>query len=133
MCYVRNSMGPAERCLCDDGIDRRNAHDVVFVGGSTRTPIVQKMIQTIFNGREPINPDEAVVSGAAVQATSTGVGSFQVPMLPTIMVPFVVFFEHSEIEPSVPCLLRRRRQQRSSLCLMALIFPWRCRRPGSRS
>ena len=37
--------------------------------------IVQMMIQTIFNGREPINPDEAVVFGAAVQATSTGVGA----------------------------------------------------------
>ena len=63
MDYFRNSMGPVEECLRDSGIDKRNVHDVVLVGGSTRIPMVQKMIQEFLNGKEPnrsINPDEAV-------------------------------------------------------------------------
>merc|ERR1712061_77259 len=42
-----------------------------LVGGSTRIPKVQSMIQEFFNGKEPcksINPDEAVAYGAAIQA-----------------------------------------------------------------
>ena len=72
-------MGPVEKCLRDSGVDKRNVHDVVLVGGSTRIPIVQKMIQEFFNGKEPnrsLNPDEAVAFGAAVQAAIlTGEGS----------------------------------------------------------
>merc|ERR1719258_778504 len=54
-------MGPVEKCLRDSGIDKRNVHEVVLVGGSTRIPKVQAMIQEFFNGKEPnrsINPDE---------------------------------------------------------------------------
>merc|ERR1719468_933716 len=57
--YFRNSMGPVEKCLRDSGIDKRNVHEVVLVGGSTRIPKVQSMIQEFFNGKEPnrsINP-----------------------------------------------------------------------------
>merc|ERR1712061_541924 len=71
MDYFRNSMGPVEKCLKDSGIDKRNVHEVVMVGGSTRIPKVQAMIQEFFNGKEPnrsINPDEAVAFGATVQA-----------------------------------------------------------------
>jgi len=82
MDYFRNSMGPVEKCLRDSGIDKRNVHEVVMVGGSTRIPKVQSMIQEFFNGKEPnrsINPDEAVAFGAAVQAAIlTGEGSSQV-------------------------------------------------------
>ena len=46
--YVRNSLGPVDKCLRDTGIDKRNGHDVVLVGGSTRIPIVQKLIHGIF-------------------------------------------------------------------------------------
>ena len=38
MDYFRNSMGPVEKCLRDSGIDKRNEHEVVLVGGSTRIP-----------------------------------------------------------------------------------------------
>jgi L1 cell adhesion molecule like protein len=66
----------------DSGIDKRNVHEVVLVGGSTRIPKVQQLIQEFFNGKEPcrsINPDEAVAYGAAVQAAIlTGEGSSQV-------------------------------------------------------
>jgi len=79
MDYFRNSMGPVEKCLRDSGIDKKNVHEVVLVGGSTRIPKVQSMIQEFFNGKEPcksINPDEAVAYGAAVQAAIlTGAGS----------------------------------------------------------
>merc|ERR1711977_250177 len=82
MDYFRNSMGPVEKCMRDSGIDKKNVHEVVLVGGSTRIPKVQAMIQEFFNGKEPnrsINPDEAVAYGAAVQAAIlTGEGSSQV-------------------------------------------------------
>merc|ERR1712096_444677 len=82
MDYFRNSMGPVEKCMRDSGIDKRSVHEVVMVGGSTRIPKVQQMIQEFFNGKEPnksINPDEAVAYGAAVQAAIlTGEGSSQV-------------------------------------------------------
>ncbi|KAJ8766010.1 hypothetical protein K2173_020526 [Erythroxylum novogranatense] len=48
-----------------------SVHDVVLVGGSTRIPKVQQLLQDFFNGKElckSINPDEAVAYGAAVQA-----------------------------------------------------------------
>merc|ERR1712185_601074 len=50
MDYFRNSMGPVEKCMRDSGIDKKNVHEVVLVGGSTRIPKVQAMIQEIFNG-----------------------------------------------------------------------------------
>ena len=45
-------------------------NEIVLVGGSTRIPKVQQMLQDFFNGKElckSINPDEAVAYGAAVQ------------------------------------------------------------------
>jgi len=79
MDYFRNSMTPVEKCLRDSGIDKRNIHEIVMVGGSTRIPKVNQLITEFFNGKEPnksINPDEAVAYGAAIQAAIlTGVGS----------------------------------------------------------
>jgi len=57
--------------LRDAKMDKSNIHDVVLVGGSTRIPKVQSLLQDFFNGKElckSINPDEAVAYGAAVQA-----------------------------------------------------------------
>ncbi|CAJ1421899.1 unnamed protein product [Effrenium voratum] len=75
-------MGPVEKCLKESGINKKSMHDVALVGGSTRIPKVQSMIQEFFNGKEPnrsINPNEAVAYGAAVQAAiPTGEGSSQV-------------------------------------------------------
>jgi L1 cell adhesion molecule like protein len=71
MDYFRNTMAPVEKVLRDSKIDKRQVNEVVLVGGSTRIPKVQAMIQEFFNGKEPcksINPDEAVAFGAAVQA-----------------------------------------------------------------
>ncbi len=55
----------------DAKADKASIHDIVLVGGSTRIPKIQKLLQDFFNGKElckSINPDEAVAYGAAVQA-----------------------------------------------------------------
>ncbi|CAO2609091.1 Heat shock 70 kDa protein 1-like [Lemmus lemmus] len=62
---------PVEKALRDAKLDKAQIHDLVLVGGSTRIPKVQKLLQDFFNGRDlnkSINPDEAVAYGAAVQA-----------------------------------------------------------------
>uniref|UniRef100_A0A8C0HXN1 Heat shock cognate 71 kDa protein n=1 Tax=Balaenoptera musculus TaxID=9771 RepID=A0A8C0HXN1_BALMU len=59
------------KALWDAKLDKSQIHDIVLVGGSTRIPKVQKLLQDSFNGKElnkSINPDEAVAYGAAVQA-----------------------------------------------------------------
>jgi len=64
-------MDPVEKVLRDAKMDKNHIHDVVLVGGSTRIPKVQTLLQDFFNGKElckNINPDEAVAYGAAVQA-----------------------------------------------------------------
>nr|AHF81959.1 heat shock protein 70 [Leguminivora glycinivorella] len=67
----RSTMEPVEKSLRDAKMDKAQIHDIVLVGGSTRIPKVQKLLQDFFNGKElnkSINPDEAVAYGAAVQA-----------------------------------------------------------------
>lgn len=71
MDFFRSTMGPVEKVLQDANMDKKAVSEIVLVGGSTRIPKVQQMIQEFFNGKEPcrsINPDEAVAYGAAVQA-----------------------------------------------------------------
>ncbi|CAJ2633885.1 unnamed protein product [Trifolium pratense] len=66
-----NCMDTVERCLRDAIMDKSSVHDIVLVGGSTRIPKVQQLLQDFFNGKElckSINPDEAVAYGAALQA-----------------------------------------------------------------
>jgi L1 cell adhesion molecule like protein len=67
----RSTLDPVEKALRDAKMDKPAIHDIVLVGGSTRIPKVQKLLQDFFNGRDlnkSINPDEAVAYGAAVQA-----------------------------------------------------------------
>jgi len=67
----RSTMDPVEKALRDAKLDKSAIHDIVLVGGSTRIPKVQRLLQDLFNGKElnkSINPDEAVAYGAAVQA-----------------------------------------------------------------
>ncbi|MBA0844496.1 hypothetical protein GOBAR_AA07423 [Gossypium barbadense] len=71
MDLFRKCMEPVEKCLRDSKIDKSQVDEVVLVGGSTRIPKVQQLLQDFFNGKElckSINPDEAVAYGAAVQA-----------------------------------------------------------------
>ncbi|KAK2586252.1 hypothetical protein KPH14_001508 [Odynerus spinipes] len=67
----RSTLEPVEKSLRDAKMDKAQIHDIVLVGGSTRIPKIQKLLQDFFNGKElnkSINPDEAVAYGAAVQA-----------------------------------------------------------------
>ncbi|XP_018017214.1 heat shock 70 kDa protein cognate 4 [Hyalella azteca] len=67
----RGTLDPVEKALRDAKMDKGNIHEIVLVGGSTRIPKIQKLLQDFFNGKElnkSINPDEAVAYGAAVQA-----------------------------------------------------------------
>ncbi|MCC7159995.1 MAG: Hsp70 family protein [Ignavibacteria bacterium] len=66
-----STLKPIEKALRDAKMDRSQIHEIVLVGGSTRIPKVQQILQDFFNGKElkrSINPDEAVVYGAAVEA-----------------------------------------------------------------
>jgi len=67
----RGTLEPVEKCLRDAKMSKSLVHDVVLVGGSTRIPKVQQLLEDFFNGKslcKSVNPDEAVAYGAAVQA-----------------------------------------------------------------
>jgi len=67
----RSTIDPVTKALNDAKMDKKMIHEIVLVGGSTRIPKIQKLLQDYFNGKElnkSINPDEAVAYGAAVQA-----------------------------------------------------------------
>jgi L1 cell adhesion molecule like protein len=67
----RSSLDSVEEALTQAKMDKSEIHEIVLVGGSTRIPRVQKLLQDFFGGRElnkSINPDEAVAYGAALQA-----------------------------------------------------------------
>jgi len=67
----RGTLDPVEKSMRDAKMDKSQIHEIVLVGGSTRIPKIQKLLQDFFNGKElnkSINPDEAVAYGATVQA-----------------------------------------------------------------
>ncbi|MGZ5356739.1 MAG: molecular chaperone DnaK, partial [Solirubrobacterales bacterium] len=67
---IQKTMGPVKQALADAGLKPADIDEVVLVGGSTRIPLVQKLVGEYF-GKEPhkgVNPDEVVAIGAAIQA-----------------------------------------------------------------
>ncbi|CCC13014.1 unnamed protein product [Sordaria macrospora k-hell] len=67
----KKTLKPVEQVLKDAKVSKSEIDDIVLVGGSTRIPKVQALIEEYFNGKKAskgINPDEAVAFGAAVQA-----------------------------------------------------------------
>jgi len=67
----RSTLTPVETALRDAKLDKSQIDEIVLVGGSTRIPKVQKLLEDFFHGKalnKSINPDEAVAYGAAVQA-----------------------------------------------------------------
>ena len=63
----RKTLDPVESALKDAKLSKNRIEEVVLVGGSTRIPKIQKLLQDYFNGKElnkSINPDEAVAYGA---------------------------------------------------------------------
>jgi molecular chaperone DnaK len=73
---VEKCRKPVLDALKDAGLQPGQIDEVVLVGGSTRVPMVQKLVKELFNGKEPnrsVNPDEVVAIGAAIQgAIATG-------------------------------------------------------------
>jgi len=66
---IQRSAGPCRQALADAGLEAKQIDEVVLVGGQTRMPAIQKLVQSIF-GKEPnkgVNPDEVVAVGAAIQ------------------------------------------------------------------
>ncbi|MBI4682304.1 MAG: molecular chaperone DnaK [Nitrospirae bacterium] len=67
---MNRTIGPCKTALADAGLSASDIHEVILVGGQTRTPRVQQIVREFF-GKEPskeVNPDEVVADGAAIQA-----------------------------------------------------------------
>ena len=67
---IERTKGPCEQAIRDAGVSASDIDEVILVGGSTRIPKVQELVQNLF-GKEPhrgVNPDEVVAIGAAIQA-----------------------------------------------------------------
>lgn len=66
---IKRCLVPCEKALQDAGYDKSKIDEVILVGGSSRIPAVQKLVQDFF-GKTPnksVNPDEVVAIGAAIQ------------------------------------------------------------------
>ncbi|XP_074272602.1 heat shock 70 kDa protein 18-like [Silene latifolia] len=71
MDLFQKCLEPIDRCLKDAKIEKSEVHEIVLVGGSSRTPMVRRLVQDFFKAKElcqGINPDEAVAYGAACHA-----------------------------------------------------------------
>lgn len=67
---IEKTIEPCKLALSDANLSPENIDEVILVGGQTRTPKVQQVVQSFF-GKEPnrtVNPDEVVAVGAAIQA-----------------------------------------------------------------
>jgi len=66
---VQSTIEPCRKAMHDAGLSNSDISEVILVGGSTRIPIIQEVVEKYF-GRKPskgVNPDEVVAVGAAIQ------------------------------------------------------------------
>ena len=66
---IQATVEPCKKALKDSGLSASEINEVILVGGSTRIPAIQKVVEQFF-GRTPskgVNPDEVVAIGAAIQ------------------------------------------------------------------
>jgi len=66
---VQRTLEPCRKALKDAGIDKGEIDEVILVGGSTRIPKIQEVVEKFF-GKKPnrsVNPDEVVAIGASIQ------------------------------------------------------------------
>jgi molecular chaperone DnaK len=61
---------PVEKALSDARLDKSEINEIVLVGGSTRIPAIQELVESLTNKKpnQSVNPDEVVAIGAAIQA-----------------------------------------------------------------
>ena len=74
---IDRTVGPVKQAMKDAGLTAKDIDEAVLVGGSTRIPLVRKLVEESFQ-RKPhadLNPDEVVALGAAVQANILAGGS----------------------------------------------------------
>jgi molecular chaperone DnaK len=71
---LNRSVPPCKQAMADAGVTPNNIDETVLVGGSTRTPKVQKIVRDLFlkDPHQGVNPDEVVAVGAAVQGGVLG-------------------------------------------------------------
>lgn len=66
---IQRTLEPCKKALADSGLDLSRIDEVILVGGSTRIPKIQEVVEKFF-GKKPnrgVNPDEVVAIGAAIQ------------------------------------------------------------------
>ncbi len=66
---IQSTIGPCKTALKDAGMTASDINEVILVGGSTRIPAIQNVVEKFF-GKKPskgVNPDEVVAIGAAIQ------------------------------------------------------------------
>ena len=100
MDLFRKCLELVDYCLQDAKMEKQSIHDIVLVGGSTRIPKVQRLLEDFFHGKEvckSINPDEAVAYGAAIQAAKlSGMGNKKVKDLVVLDVTPLSLGKHVE-------------------------------------
>jgi Fe-S protein assembly chaperone HscA len=80
---IDRTLEPCRKALADAGLSASDIDEVVMVGGSTRIPLVRRLVGELF-GRTPhveLNPDEVVALGAAVQADILVTGNREMLLL----------------------------------------------------
>ncbi len=66
---IQRSLAPCKQAMKDAGVTASDIDEVILVGGMTRMPKVQEVVEQLFGKapRKDVNPDEAVAAGAAIQ------------------------------------------------------------------
>ena len=113
-------MKPVSRVLDDADLTIKDIDEIVLVGGSTRIPKIQKLVQDFFKGKEPnrgVNPDEAVAYGAAVQggvlSGDASTGNFHAVKIKSNLLLYSLYYAEAcnELAGPVSASLRLRATQ----------------------